>query len=46
MCLMTYFFAIIKDIVLIKIYFQGLVFSKQNAIVLQFEIDIHIKLSV
>ena len=46
MCLMTYFFAIIKDIVLLKIYFESLVFSRQNAIVLRFEIVIDIKLLV
>ena len=37
MCLMTYFFAITKDI-LFKIYFKSLVFSKQNAVVLRFDI--------
>ena len=36
MCLMTYFFAITKDI--FKIYFKSLVFSKQNAVVLRFDI--------
>ena len=45
-CLMTYFFAITKDIVLFKIYFKRLVFSKQNAVVLRFEIVSDIKLSV
>ena len=33
---MTYFFAITKDI--FKIYFKSLVFSKQNAVVLRFDI--------
>ena len=28
MCLMTYFFTITKDIVLFKIYFKSLIFSK------------------
>ena len=37
MCLMTYFFANTKDI-LFKIYFKSLVFSKQNAVVLRFDI--------
>ena len=36
MFLMTYFFAITKDI--FKIYFKSLVFSKQNAVVLRFDI--------
>ena len=46
MCLITYFFTIIEDIVLLKIYFESLVFSKQNAVVLRFEIVTGIKLSV
>ena len=37
MCLMTYFFTIKKDM-LFKIYFKSLVFSKQNAVVLRFDI--------
>ena len=46
MCLMTFFFAIIKDIVLFKIYFKSLVYSKQTTVVLRFEIVSDIKLSV
>ena len=40
------FFAIIKDIALFKIYFKSLVFSKQKAVVLRFEIVGDIKFSV
>ena len=43
MCLMTYFFVITKDKVLFKIYFKRLIFSKQNAVVLGFEIVSDIK---
>ena len=42
MCLMAYFFAVAKD-VLLKNYFKSLVFSKQKAVVLRFEIVIDIK---
>ena len=41
MSFMTYFFAIAKDIVLFKIYFRSLVFPKQNAVVLRFEIVVY-----
>ena len=37
------FFAITKDIVLFKTYFQSLIFSKRNAAVLRFEIANNIK---
>ena len=37
MCLMTYFFAITKDLIVFKIYFKSLVFSKLNAVALRFE---------
>ena len=46
MCLMTYFLLSKKDIVLLKINFKNLVFSKQNAVVLSFQILSDIKLSV
>ena len=45
MCLMTYFFAITEVIVLFIISFKSLIFSKQNALVLIFEIVSDIKLS-
>ena len=39
MCMVTIFFAITKNsIAVFKIYFQSLVFSNQNAVVLRFEI--------
>ena len=40
------FFAITKDIVLFNIYFKSSIFSKQNAVVLRFEIVSDIILSV
>ena len=44
--LFFYFFAITKDIVLFNIYFKSSIFSKQNAVVLRFEIVSDIILSV
>ena len=41
-----FFFAITKDIVLFNIYFKSSIFSKQNAVVLRFEIVSDIILSV
>ena len=41
---MTYFFAITKKIVSFKVSFKSLVFSKQKAVVLIFEIVSDIKL--
>ena len=46
MCLMTYFFAITKDLLVFKIYFKSLVFSTLIAVALRFEIVIDIKLLV
>ena len=46
MCLMTYFFAITKDIVVFKIYFKSLVFPKLNAVALRVEILSDINLLV
>ena len=52
MCLTTYFFfffflfAITKDIIVFKIYFKSSIFSKQNAVVLKFEIVSYMKLAV
>ena len=43
MCLMTYFFADTKDLVVSKMYFKSLVFLKLNAVALRFEIDSDIK---
>ena len=45
-CLMTIFFTVAKDIVLFKIYFKSLVFSKQNAVVLRFETVHDVKISI
>ena len=44
--LFFYFFTITKDIVLFNIYFKSSIFSKQNAVVLRFEIVSDIILSV
>ena len=47
MCLMTYkFFLLSQKTVLLKIFFKSLVYSKQNAVVLKFEIVSDIKPSV
>ena len=52
MCLTTYFFfffflfAITKDIIVFKIYFKSSIFSKQNVVVLKFEIVSYMKLAV
>ena len=47
MCLMTYkFFLLLQKTVLLKIFFKSLVYSKQNAVVLKFEIVSDIKPSV
>ena len=41
-----HFFAVAKDIVLFKIYFKSLVFSKENAVVLRFETVHDVKISM
>ena len=46
MCLMNFFFAVTKDMLLFKIYFKSLIFSKQNTVVLRFEIVSDLQLSV